>query len=132
MGVSSPKKIVPIVSSYKQSVALSERSGLIPSSGSSVGAPVKQGDPVDSQKPTTTILTPAKPAHLLAQAVPPVQSRAMALVKPKSTHEFKTEKSAQSLKAEEKVIDAKVISFSQRQQHIFPHLLNRPTELQDK
>lgn len=68
------------------------------------------------------------PAHIIAQSVmPPVDSRAIAKPVPRRFDHEKSQTSTYSdhMKTDEKG-DGKVIPFSKRQQHIFPHLLSRP------
>lgn len=107
--------------------------GEMPKSPSPLKEPLRMaGTPVKTKTLTgvdKTVVTPHKPvgasSHILAQAIMPIiESKALAKPIPKPTFEPKLEKVPQ-VKVEEKV-EPKVMSFSQRQQQIFPHLLNRP------
>ncbi|KAK8753356.1 hypothetical protein OTU49_004052, partial [Cherax quadricarinatus] len=87
--------------------------------------PVKTKSIANIERPVASLSKAIGSPHLLTQAVMTViESKALAKPVPKQTFDVKAEKSPLPTKTDEKA-DAKVIPFSQRQQHIFPHLLNR-------
>ncbi|KAK7074649.1 DNA- binding [Halocaridina rubra] len=104
--------------------------GEISKSSSPLKEPLRIGGTPIKTKPSVVekpVVTPHKPtgSHILAQAVMPIiESKAQAKPIPKPVFEHKVEKISVQTKSEEKV-EPKVMPFSQRQQQIFPHLLNR-------